>query len=248
MSAEIGHEMNNFVGVVAGNLSLLDFHIRKGNTKDLGKYVTAMVETIEKIKKFTANLMDLTPISSEKAVLSFDKLLTEVIDYLKPQKRYRDVSIRVDNLPDNLPFEADTTQIQQLLYNLFNNAADATQDSARREITVNIVRIDEDCYFRFVITDTGCGFPTDLLQKAFQERFTTKKLGHGFGLVVCKRIIENHGGRLQVDSSPGAGTTISILFPIAGMVQKPLDPVPTDTESDYDKAISVPAACGFRAG
>ncbi len=86
MSAEIGHELNNFLGVVAGNLQLLDVQLRKGNIGDLGRYVTAMSETIEKIKIFTANLMDLTPISSQKWVLSFGELMSEVIDYLRPQK------------------------------------------------------------------------------------------------------------------------------------------------------------------
>lgn len=247
MSAEIGHEMNNFIGVVAGNLSLLDFHIRKGTTKDLGKYVSAMTETIEKIKKFTANLMDLTPISSEKAVLSFDRLLSEVIDYLRPQKRFRDVKVQVTNLPADLPLEADTTQMQQLLYNIFNNAADAMVESPRKEITVSVERIEQEGRFRFSVTDTGCGIPKELLEKAFQERFTTKKTGHGFGLVVCKRIIQNHGGLLQVDSTPGLGTTIGIRFPIAGMKQ-PEEPTAREKKKASEEQVMIPSSVGFRVG
>lgn len=215
MSAEIGHELNNFLGVVAGNLQLLDFQLRKGNYQELGRYVTAMSETIEKIKIFTANLMDLTPISSKKEVLRFDKLMAEVIEYVRPQKRFQGVQIRVSGLAHELPFEADSTQLQQLLYNLLNNAADAMAESPRKEITIS-VKLDE-VQNRFItqISDTGCGFSPELLAKAFSERFTTKKLGHGFGLVVCKRIIENHGGHLQVESQQGVGTVISIDFPIA---------------------------------
>jgi two-component system sensor kinase FixL len=107
--------------------------------------------------------------------------------------------------------------MQQLLYNLFNNAADAMIDSPRKEIIVSVA-IDQDRgTFTTKVTDTGCGFPADLLAKAFQERFTTKRTGHGFGLVVCKRIIENHGGTLHVDSTPGRGTTISIDFPLVNI-------------------------------
>jgi signal transduction histidine kinase/CheY-like chemotaxis protein len=214
MSAEIGHEMNNFIGVVAGNLSLLEFHLNKGNTGDLAKYIEAMSGTIEKIKTFTSNLMDLTPISSEKTVLSFDKLLCEVIEFVKPQKRFRGIQVQVQNMPKDIPFEADNTQMQQLLYNLFNNAADAMVDSQTKEIIVHVEMLSNDTQFRFTITDTGCGFAPELLQKAFQERFTTKKLGHGFGLVVCKRIIENHGGNLRVDSIPMERTSIIIDFPL----------------------------------
>lgn len=214
MSAEIGHELNNFIGVVAGNLQLLEFHLKKGNYQDLGKYVTAMTGTIDKIKVFTANLMDLTPISSEKSVICFGKLMSEVIDYLRPQKRFQGVQIKVNGTNQHLPFEADSTQMQQLLYNLFNNAADAMVDRPKKEISVELAIADENG-FSVSIKDTGCGFPPELLKRAFQERFTTKKLGHGFGLVVCKRIIENHGGKLVVESVENQGSTISIRFPLA---------------------------------
>jgi signal transduction histidine kinase/CheY-like chemotaxis protein len=215
MSAEIGHELNNFLGVVVGNLSLLDIHLKKGNYQDLGRYVTQMMDTMEKMKRFTSGLMDLSSISSEKALLSFDGLLSEVVDFLKPQKRFRGVQINVSRLPRGIQFEADQTQMQQLLYNLFNNAADATLDSGHREITVSVDVDEAGGVFHTIIADTGSGFSPELLAKAFQERFTTKKTGHGFGLVVCKRIIENHGGKLHVDSTPGQGTSISIEFPLA---------------------------------
>jgi signal transduction histidine kinase/DNA-binding response OmpR family regulator len=226
ISAEIGHELNNFLGVIAGNLSLLEFHVKKKHGDEFNKYITTMTETIEKIKKFTSGLMDLRPISSKKEVIYFDRLITEVIDYLKPQKRFRGVRITVDRLDDNLPFEADNTQIMQLLYNVFNNAADASVDREQRDINVTVARDEnEPGKFIFTIRDTGVGFPPELLAKAFKEKFTTKKNGHGFGLVVCYRIIEYHGGELHVDSTPDVGTTIRMTFPIS-LKQPETDNVP----------------------
>ncbi|MDD5425766.1 MAG: response regulator [candidate division Zixibacteria bacterium] len=225
ISAEIGHELNNFLGVIAGNLSLLDFHIRKKHGEEFVKYTATMMETIEKIKKFTSGLMDLRPISSKKDIIAFDKLITEVIDYLKPQKRFRGVTITVDQLDENIFFEADNTQMMQLLYNMFNNAADATQDRDKREIKVAVTREASANQFTFTISDTGVGFPPELLEKAFKEKFTTKKNGHGFGLVVCHRIIEYHGGVLKIDSTPDVGTTIRMTFPIAARQPEP-DKVP----------------------
>lgn len=215
LSAEIGHELNNFLGVVAGNLSLLDFNLKKGDLEKLEKYVATMTETVDKMKRFTGNLMDLRSISSTKEVVQFDQMITEVIDYLKPQKRFKDVTIRIDRLDSDVPFEADTTQIQQLLYNLFNNAADATIDCERRDIVVQVSRYDADQAFEFVIRDTGSGFPEEVIQKAFNSQFTTKPTGHGFGLVVCGRIIRNHGGEVVVASTPGQGSTIAIRLPMA---------------------------------
>lgn len=218
MSAEIGHELNNFLGVVTGNLSLLDFQLQKGNYSELGKYVQAMTDNIGKIKKFTSNLMELTQISSKKDTLYFDKLLGEVIDYLKPQRRFQGVNIRLLPIEHPIPFEADGVHIQQLLYNLFNNAADATAARQKRDIRAWCELNPDGETFSFHISDTGAGIAPELLAKLFNEKFTTKESGHGFGLVVCKRIVDSHGGKISLDSTPDVGTTIRIDFPLAERV------------------------------
>ncbi len=215
MSAEIGHELNNFLGVVAGNLSLLDFNLKKGSYDKLPRYVEGIADNVEKVKKFTANLMDLTPIASTKEVLYLDELLEEVIDYLRPQKRYRGVTIELHPIEQKVPLEADNVHVQQLLYNLFNNAADATVDREERRIDVRVTTEPDKGVFHLAITDTGVGIEPALLQKAFNEKFTTKKTGHGFGLLVCRRVIESHQGQLHIDSTPNVGTTITITFPLA---------------------------------
>jgi signal transduction histidine kinase/DNA-binding response OmpR family regulator len=218
LSAEIGHELNNFLGVVTGNLSLLDFQLQKGNHNELGKYVQAMTDNIEKIKTFTSDLMELTPISSKKDTLYFDKLLGEVIDYLKPQRRFQGVNIRLLPIEHTIPLKADGVHIQQLLYNLFNNAADATAGRQKRDITVWCELNPDGETFSFHISDTGTGIEPELLTKLFNEKLTTKESGHGFGLVVCKRIVDGHDGKISLESTPDVGTTIQIDFPLAERV------------------------------
>ncbi len=214
MSAEIGHELNNFLGVVAGNLSLLDYQLKQQNYNKLEKYVAAMAVNMDKIRQFTTNLMDLRAISTKKETVYFDKLITEVVDYLKPQKRFRGVEIHVETVDDSLPFEADTIHIQQVLYNLFNNAADAMANSEHKIITVRAARNPDGETFRVTVKDTGAGIAPEHVRKVFHEKFTTKEKGHGFGLVVCKRIIQSHKGSISIDSEPGQGTSISIDFPL----------------------------------
>ncbi len=225
LSAEIGHELNNFWGVVAGNLSMLDLHLQKGNFHELGKYIQATMDILGKIKQFTSNLMELTPISSKKETISFNKLLKEVVDYLTPQRRFQGVRINLRPAEQDIPFDADTTHIQQLLYNLFNNAADATIGSSKREITAECYINSDGNSFSFSISDSGVGMEPDLLSKLFNEKFTTKQSGHGFGLVVCKRIVDNHGGKIHADSTPQVGTSIRIEFPLA--IRKPVEAAPT---------------------
>lgn len=218
MSAEIGHELNNFLGVVAGNLSLLQHQVAKNSIEGLDKYLRAIEENVDKIKTFTSNLMDLRSISTSKEVICFARLLTEVVDYLRPQKRFKGVTLELETLPESIPFNADNTHVQQLLYNLFNNAADATRECDRRHITARVDMDTAQNNFSFSITDTGSGIEPELLEKAFNERFTTKDDGHGYGLVVCKRIIDSHDGTLHIDSAVGKGTTIRIDFPLAAPV------------------------------
>jgi len=176
-SAEIGHELNNFLGVIAGSISLLDNHLKTENYSALDRYVRTIIKTVEKVKEFTANLMDSRPVSSEKETISFDALIREVIEYLIPQKRFRDVSINVTEIPENVRFEANVTQIQQLLHNLFNNAADATQDKGNGQIDVAVRTMSEQNAFTFTLKDNGIGIDPEQLKKAFVERFTTKQTG-----------------------------------------------------------------------
>lgn len=215
ISAEIGHELNNFLGVVAGNLSLLDLHLQRKDYSKLDKYVRGMNDNIEKIKTFTSNLMDLRPTSTALEIISFDRLIVEVVEYLKPQKRFDGVDITLNVEERTIPFLADSTHIQQLLYNLFNNAADASVGCQQREIAIEVTVDETEQTFTVSIKDNGVGIERELLEKAFKDKFTTKPSGHGFGLMVCKRIIDGHSGLLDIESSPGQGTRISIKFQLA---------------------------------
>lgn len=214
ISAEIGHELNNFLGVVAGNFSLLDLQIKKKAFDKIGKYTEAIYTNIDKMKRFTDNLMDLTSISSQKEIILFNTLLTEVIEYLKPQKRFQNVTIQLDATDDNIHFESDSTHIQQLLYNIFNNAADATIGCKKRNIKTVLKTNHEKNSFIVTISDTGSGIEPEFLPQLFKQKFTTKVNGHGFGLLVCKRIVDSHRGNLKVESTPGIGTTFRIEFPM----------------------------------
>ncbi len=229
MSAEIGHELNNFMGVIAANVSLLDVKLRKRGETDLLRHIDSAIDTIEKIKSFTSNLMDVQPVSSKREKFAFDQTIKDVVEYLLPQKRFHNVQIEIVHLDSGLIFEGDNTQILQLLYNLFNNAADATSEKEFGKIEVSVVAEIGLNEFTVHIKDNGTGFDKELLEKAFHEQFTTKETGHGFGLVVCNRIIEQHGGKLSINSTKGEGTTISIRFPMAEEIGMATSEIPVLT-------------------
>jgi two-component system sensor kinase FixL len=98
-------------------------------------------------------------------------------------------------------------QIQQVLINLYANAADAMGKGLIETHTY----LDGE-RVAVVVTDHGPGMSEDILLHIFDSGFTTKDTGHGFGLAICKRIIENHGGTVDVVSETGVGTTFTLTF------------------------------------
>ncbi len=230
MSAEIGHELNNYLGVVTGNLSLMQRHLKAKNYRELDKYLKAISSNLDSIIKFTSGLVDFSGIESVHENSDINGLISDVIDYLIVQSRFLniDVELRKSEMP--IFTYADPSQLQQLLYNLINNAADATlerEDNVEKKIVITTEFDSEKEGFTITVCDKGTGIDEAQVNKVFKERFTTKKTGHGFGLLVSKRIIENHSGKFRINSVPGQGTTIAIDFPIQS---RPSEVEAEDTE------------------
>jgi two-component system sensor histidine kinase HydH len=113
---------------------------------------------------------------------------------------------------------ADPAQLQQVLLNLFVNAADAMGENgnSHKRISVSSEVDERHRSVRMVVTDTGPGIPAKNLLKVFEPSFTTKKDGHGFGLSTSYRIVANHGGTIAAETVPGAGARFTIVLPIEG--------------------------------
>jgi signal transduction histidine kinase len=128
---------------------------------------------------------------------------------------------------------ADPQQMQQVFLNLFNNAADALRGRSGR-ISVSTCYWAEEDLVEVVIADDGQGIQPAILSRVFEPGFTTRPDGHGYGLAVCKRIVEHHGARLSVSSEPGKGATFVLSIPatvprVAGFPGEPdLDLSPAD--------------------
>ncbi len=225
MSAEIGHELNNFLGVVTGNLSLMEYHLNKKDYDELDKYLKSIMTNLENIRKFTDGLIDLKSMKSKFDLCDVNELVDDVIEYLKVQKRFLNIEVRIKKSECPIIIHADRGQLQQLLYNLLNNAADATQerrDAIDKKVTICTSVSSSGNSYIISVRDNGIGLKPELADKLFKEQFTTKETGHGFGMLVTKRIIENHKGRQTVESEINKGTIITIEFPIANPVLKPV--------------------------
>jgi signal transduction histidine kinase len=168
------------------------------------------------MKRFTDGLMDFSKLESRMVEYDLRTVIQEVVFSLKPQKRFSSVKF-VTRFDPELPLlSMDVGQIKQVFLNLFNNAAEAinTLPQAKGTIAITTSYLEEEEKAEVKIKDTGHGIPEELLEKIFEPRFTTKKHGHGFGLVTCQRVIRNHRGKITVESGTGQGTTFTITLPV----------------------------------
>jgi len=108
----------------------------------------------------------------------------------------------------SVPF--DYKQLRQVLLNLFKNAMEAMPRGG--ELTVASRRRGPN--LEISVADTGQGMSPEVMDKLFQPYFTTKEKGTGLGLAICRSIVEEHGGGLLVDSTPGQGSTFTIQLPL----------------------------------
>ncbi len=114
---------------------------------------------------------------------------------------------------DDLTVNVDPSSIGDALLNIVSNSIDAN-DKERGFIVIKAGKMKPGGDVRISIADNGKGIPGDILQKIFDPFFSTKgSKGTGLGLAVTRKIIEEHGGKLDVESTPGSGTTFTILLP-----------------------------------
>jgi signal transduction histidine kinase len=215
-SAEIGHEMNNYLTVVMGNLQKLEMSLNRGESEQTKKHLELISEHLERVVKFIQGLMDFSVLKTEKKLTNINQLVDKVLGYVRVLGRFKNINLVKELGPEIPQLHLDSGQIQQLLYNLLNNSADAMgkRKGEGGTITLKTCYQKEDNRILMEVVDTGKGIAPEIKEKLFKTRLTTKEYGHGFGLLTCKRIVESHKGEIEVESEPGDGATFRVKLPL----------------------------------
>ncbi len=172
-------------------------------------------ESITRMERFTAGLMDYTRVNTQKQDTDINAVLADVVSFASAQKRFSSVTL-LTNLALQLPsILIDKDQMAQVIINILNNAADAIKETGRRDgvVIVSTLLINEELVLS--VSDNGKGMPLEVKNRLFKTHLTTKPKGHGYGLTTCAKILEHHGARIQIESEVGFGTTFRFLFPIS---------------------------------
>jgi signal transduction histidine kinase len=148
----------------------------------------------------------------ELAATDVNTILQEVLDFVEPELIRQGTVIRFHPDPGLPELALDVNQFRQAILNLLINAKQAVAEGGE----VIVETRGSAAGVRIAITDTGDGMSPDVLARCFQPYFSTKKGGTGLGLPTTKRILEDHGGSIEVQSEPGRGTRFVIDLPLPG--------------------------------
>lgn len=222
LAGGIAHDFNNLMMGIQGNISLLLFDI--DSSFPHYKKLKNIEESIKSGARLTSQLLGYARKGKYEARhLVLNRIIDESAETFGRTRKEITINRRFES--DLSEIEADRTQIEQILFNLFINAADAMPGGG--DLTLKTTNINSQDmtdkqykpvaanYVMLQVTDTGEGMDTKTLERIFDPFFTTKGLGRGTGLGLASvyGIIKAHGGYIDVDSEQGVGTTFHIYFP-----------------------------------
>jgi signal transduction histidine kinase len=212
MTANITHAIRNPLTAAGGFARRLE-KIAQGELEC--KYAGIILTELSRLEKI---LKDVLIFSQDKSPLSPNQSLGAVIQSALDRYRLRNEAQKIEaqvSLSTQLPdISMNTSQIDIVLNNLLDNVLDALPQGGRLSISADTVEREGRQWVEMVVADNGPGVPEALMGVLFEPFATGKNLGSGLGLPICKKIIDDHEGEIQVKSAPGQGTSIHLFFPV----------------------------------
>lgn len=223
LTASFAHEIGTPLNSLSGHLQLLGDEIKNGMTSSSGEQANGRLEVINSqvgriegiVKEFLASTH--TP-QQQRQLVDLKSLVQRITKLVAPRASAVRAHVSID-IPDGLePIRAVPTDIEQVLLNLTNNAIDALESSPNsRELTYEARTIQQGTkkLLELYVRDTGEGIAPDSMKQVLKPFFTTKAPGQGtgLGLTISQRLVKRYGGRLELESALGKGTTIKVSIP-----------------------------------
>ncbi len=209
MAAYIAHEIRNPLVAIGGFAnSLLKAACPDENCRRKARIIVEEVRRLEIVLRSVMNFA--RPLEPHKRPANLNSVLSEACALYRRMMSSRKIKLRKKLARDLPEMRFDPALIKQAFLNIIKNAIESMPDGG--ELTAKT----EVCWDHVVVslTDTGSGMPPELVKEIFNPFFTTKAEGMGIGLAMTKKVIEDHGGEIMIQSVPGVGTSFHICLPI----------------------------------
>lgn len=211
--AGFAHEVRNPLSTIGLNLQLVLEDFREPETprdKRTQKRLATVEGEVRRLQKILDEFLSFARAPEPKfAPIAINERLQALVDFHEPEMRDAGLSLRfypgagIDRIP------GDWDHLQAAIGNLLRNAKEATPHGG--EVLVSTAVDGHDVLVR--VTDTGAGIPAEVQGRVFEPYFTTKKAGTGLGLPTVRRVVEEHGGTLLLESEVGKGTQFTMRLP-----------------------------------
>jgi two-component system NtrC family sensor kinase len=220
LAAGVVHEINNPLATIAACAESLEKRIEEGafndspDAEDLREYLGLIRDEAFRCKTITNGLLDFSRLrAGQRVPVDMTEIIKDTARLVTHQQRGDDIQIVIEAAAGLPSVAGDVGQLQQAVVALATNAIDAMPEGG----TLTLSASRSDARILVQVKDTGIGIAPENMTKIFDPFFTTKDVGRGtgLGLAVCYGILSDHGGRLDVRSTVGAGTTFTITLPIA---------------------------------
>jgi C4-dicarboxylate-specific signal transduction histidine kinase len=215
LSASIAHELNQPLGASNLNIQFLKMKLEKGMLNpELGKEILDSLEHDNKraatIVKSLRSIFTESESNAQEAQLV--DLIAKVLDIVKPELKSKNIQIQL-HVDDGLVVKVNPAEIEQVILNLVNNAAQALANAGTLQRRIAIEAIKADKFVQLSISDNGKGVPAEFKPQLFELLSTTKQTGMGLGLWLCKHIVTRYSGSIYYEDAVGGGARFVIMLP-----------------------------------
>ena len=211
LTAGVAHEVRNPLGIIRASVQLVeDSRADPERIKDAAQVIKQEIDRLDKVIKA---LLDFgRPSAPTLRPTNVEDVVADVVLFTRRFAGQARVEIETEYAAGIPLVWADADQLKQVFVNLVSNAVQSMEDAGG---TISVRVWDDDSFVFVSVRDTGPGIPSDNLIKIFDPFYSTRDDGTGLGLTIVHRIIDQHGGRIEVESNAGVGTTFTVVLPEA---------------------------------
>jgi signal transduction histidine kinase len=213
----IGHYIKNLNTVLQVGRKLIDDGLEKGDLKSVSAAWSTIGRSTDKLTNLAMDLLDYAkPREPIRQKVEIHQLLEHSAREVEPAATHHEIQISLSLEAETGDVYIDKDQIHRCVLNLMNNAIDAMPNGGQMILATKIMNShNAPAFLELSVSDTGEGIPDEVVPRIFQAMFSTKgSRGTGIGLAVTRKIIEEHGGKIELTTQPGTGTTFKLLLPL----------------------------------